>query len=457
MTNLWLVVILLATMGIAYQYGLGRSRHLATASGTRLHSLPSHYGLWAALWCGVPAFVVLLLWWAFEPGVIRSAIVSELPAEVVAAGPRDIGAAIQRIRQIASGFGVLGEPLAYEVAAAERLNRLELISTLALIGAVAAAAAAGFSFAQKRLSPRLRARNEIELVIRVLLLGCSAVAILTTLGIVLSMLTEAIRFFGFVSPIDFFFGTVWNPRFATVGSGTGSYGLLPLLWGTLLIMIIAMLVAVPLGVMSAVYMAEYARPALRAYAKPVIEILAGIPSVIYGVFALFTLGPLFHDLGAMIGLNINATSAFTAGVVIGLMVVPFVSSLSDDVITQVPRSMRDGSLGLGATKSETIRRVVLPAALPGIVGAILLAVSKAIGETMIVVMVAGNSPVLQPNPFQAVSTITVTIVNQLTGDTDFSSPQSLVGFALGITLFTMTLGLNLIALHIVRKYREQYE
>ena len=271
------------------------------------------------------------------------------------------------------------------------------------------------------------------------------------------MLTEALHFFKFVSPTDFFFGTEWNPGFSTTGNAEGSYGILPLLWGTLMVSGIALLVAVPIGLMIAIYLAEYASPKLRAWAKPIIEVLAGIPTIVYGVFALMVIGPFFKMVGESVGININATSALTAGFVMGIMIIPFVSSLSDDIITQVPRALRDGSLGLGATKSETIRQVVLPAALPGITGAFLLAVSRAVGETMIVVLAAGNSPLLHANPFEAVSTVTVTIVKQLTSDTDFASPQALVAFALGLTLFVITLGLNIIALYIVRKYREQYE
>lgn len=290
------------------------------------------------------------------------------------------------------------------------------------------------------------------------MIGCSIVAILTTAAIVASLLVEAIRFFTFVSPIDFFFGTVWNPGFSTTGHGSaGEYGLLPLLWGTLMVATIAILVALPIGLMTAIYLTQYASPRLRGVVKPIIEILAGIPTIVYGFFALVTVGPFLAGLGNLLGLDIRATSALTAGIVMGIMIIPFISSLSDDIIRQVPRAMRDGSLGLGATQSETIKRVILPAALPGIVGAFLLAVSRAIGETMIVVLAAGNSPYLRLNPGEPVSTVTVTIVNQLTGDTDFASPQSLVAFALGLTLFAMTLILNVAALYIVRRYREQYE
>src|SRR5690606_13829319 len=311
--------------------------------------------------------------------------------------------------------------------------------------------------ARRRITPRLRARNEVETAVRLGMVACSVVAIATTAGIVVSLLAEAVRFFTFVSPIDFFFGTVRNPGFSTTGSAGGDYGLLPLLWGTLMVAAMAMLVALPIGLMTAIYLSQYARPRTRGIVKPIIELLAGIPTIVYGFFALVTVGPFLSATGQAIGLDIRATSALTAGSVMGIMIIPFISSLSDDIIRQVPQGLRDGSLGLGATPSETIRRVILPAALPGIVGAFLLAVSRAIGETMIVVLAAGNSPFLRLNPGEPVSTVTVTIVNQLTGDTDFASPQSLVAFALGLTLFAMTLVLNIVALYIVRRYREQYE
>ena len=364
---------------------------------------------------------------------------------------------VDRIKAIASGFGVTDTPAAYEVAAAEQLSKFERIGSFAKFAVVTCAAILGLIWARKRISQQFRARNEVEKTINVVLILCSGVAILTTVGIVMSMFSEAMHFFQFVSPIDFFFGTEWNPGFSTSGNAEGSYGLLPLLWGTLMVSGIALLVAVPLGLMIAIYLAEYASPRFRSWAKPTIEVLAGIPTIVYGVFAMMVIGPIFKSIGDSIGVEVNATSALTAGFAMGIMIIPFVSSLSDDIITQVPRALRDGSLGLGATKSETIRQVVLPAALPGITGAFLLAVSRAVGETMIVVLAAGNSPLLHINPLEAVSTVTVTIVKQLTGDTDFASPQALVAFALGLTLFTITLCLNIVALYIVRKYREQYE
>ncbi len=458
--NLLLLGGLLILMAVAYTLGLKRSKTLAGSSknSSHLHSRPGYYGTLVALWCGVPAFLVLLLWSFFEPMVTRYVVEQALPTHVVASlQGAQWDALLERLKNIATGYGVADQPEAYELKAAAALKSLLTIAPLAKLAVVFAVAAAGLSYALRKIVPQLRARNIVEKFLKIVLALCSGVAVLTTLGIVLSMFSEALHFFKFVNPATFFFGTEWSPGFSANGQATGGYGLLPLLWGTLMISFIAMLVAVPVGLMSAIYMAEYASPRFRNFAKPVLEILAGIPTIVYGVFALLVVGPLLHYLGSLVGININATSALTAGLVMGIMIIPFISSLSDDIIIQVPRSLRDGSLGLGATKSETIKNVVLPAALPGIMGAFLLAVSRAIGETMIVVLAAGNSPLLHGNPFAAVSTITVTIVNQLTGDTDFGSPQALVAFALGLTLFVITLGLNVIALIIVRKYREQYE
>lgn len=458
MDNWIMIGALLVLMGFAYQFGVLRSRSVAAGGAVRMHSRPGYYGLLVALWCGLPALAVFLLWSMIEPSMIRSVVIEQLPPEVAALDGNQINVILRRVESIASGFGVSDQPAAYELAAAARVSELQGTGRMSMIALMAVLAVGGLVFTLRRISPALRARNKVESVVQTLLIICSTIAILTTIGIVLSMLGEAMRFFQFVNPVDFFFGTVWNPRFSTVGSGDqGQFGLLPLLWGTIMVSIVALVIAVPIGLMTAIYMAEYAPGWLRSVAKPVIEVLAGIPTIVYGFFALVTVGPFFHGLGLAVGLDIRTTSALTAGVVMGIMIIPFVSSLSDDIITQVPRAMRDGSLGLGATKAETIRNVVLPAALPGIVGAFLLAASRAIGETMIVVLAAGNSPVLHANPFEAVSTVTVTIVNQLTGDLDFASPQSLVAFALGLTLFVITLALNVVALYIVRKYREQYE
>ncbi|TCB36940.1 phosphate ABC transporter permease subunit PstC [Acinetobacter sp. ANC 4910] len=458
--NLLLIGVLLALIAIAYQIGLAKSRNLAGKgnNSAMLHSRPGYYGALVALWCGIPAFLILIVWNIVEPNILRHIVMNNVPANVLnsldAAG---VEVLLDRVQAIATGFGVSDQAAPYEIAAAQQLAKVESIGSFAKLAVVICAALVGLVWAKKHVQGQYRARNQVEKIINIGLALCSGVAILTTVGIVMSMFTEAMHFFRFVSPMDFFFGTEWNPGFSTSGNAEGSYGLLPLIWGTLMVSGIALLVAVPLGLMIAIYLAEYASSGFRSWAKPAIEVLAGIPTIVYGVFAMMVIGPFFRMLGEQVGININATSALTAGFVMGIMIIPFVSSLSDDIITQVPRALRDGSLGLGATKSETIRKVVLPAALPGITGAFLLAVSRAVGETMIVVLAAGNSPLLHANPLEAVSTVTVTIVKQLTGDTDFASPQALVAFALGLTLFVITLGLNIIALYIVRKYREQYE
>ncbi|MCF9045868.1 phosphate ABC transporter permease subunit PstC [Acinetobacter nectaris] len=458
--NLLLIGVLLALIAIGYQLGLRKSRSIAGQGNNSalLHSRPGYYGTLVALWCGIPSCLIFLLWSIFEPMILSHMVFNQLPADVLShLDPAGKSVLLDRVKAIASGFGITDHAQPYELAIAKQYAEALSIGKYAQFTFVVCIALAGLVFANKKINKKFRARNYVERIISVSLALCSGVAILTTIGIVMSMLSEALRFFHFVSPAQFFLGYEWNPGFSTTGNAEGSYGLLPLLWGTILVSIIALLVAIPVGLFIAIYLAEYATPRLRSWVKPTIEILAGIPTIVYGVFALMVVGPFFKMLGDSVGLHINATSALTAGFVMGVMIIPFVSSLSDDIITQVPRTLRDGSLGLGATKSETIRQVVLPAALPGIIGAFLLAASRAIGETMIVVLAAGNSPLLQINPLEAVSTVTVTIVNQLTGDTDFASPQALVAFALGLTLFVITLGLNIVALYIVRKYREQYE
>ncbi len=373
------------------------------------------------------------------------------------------------VRTILAGKGVplADQPQPYMITAAKHLNAMNAMSALLSSVLVLAVSVGGGLLAYRSIAPRFRARNRVERVILGSLVAASSIAILTTVGIVFSMASEAIHFFTMVPAHEFFFGTVWDPRFAAAGSGgaSGQFGLIPLLLGTLYIGFVAMLFAVPIGLFAAIYMAEYAGPKFRSLAKPLLEVLAGIPTIVYGFFALVTVGPFLRDLSGQIsGLItgdyqsfIQAQSVLTAGFVMGIMLIPYVSSLSDDIITAVPRALRDGSLGLGATRSETIKKVILPAALPGIVGAILMTASRAIGETMIVVLAAGVAARMQLNPFEPMTTVTVKIVNQLTGDLEFTSPQTLVAFALGITLFVITLCLNIYALFIVRKYREQYE
>ena len=457
-----LVIVLLALAAAAFH--LGRRRAFAVSSsvgGTRnLHSLPSYHGGLTALWCGLPAVIVLGLWMSFEPAIVESLVVSSLPEDTRSLPPQRLNLAINDIRNLAEGNIVSGEVGSEMRAAADRYLDLHRTSAAASTVVVLAVAIAGLGLAWRRVSPGLRARNQVETIIRVLLIASSTIAIFTTLGIVLSVLFEAIRFFGHVGVADFLFGLDWSPQMAIredqVGS-SGAFGAIPLFAGTLLISFIAMLVAAPVGLFAAIYLAEYASPAFRSVAKPTLEILAGVPTVVYGFFAALIVAPVIRDGGAVIGLDVASESALAAGLVMGVMIIPFVSSLSDDVINAVPQALRDGSYGLGATRSETVRQVVLPAALPGIVGGLLLAISRAIGETMIVVMAAGLAANLTANPLQAVTTVTVQIVTLLVGDQEFDSPKTLAAFALGLVLFTVTLCLNVIALQVVRKYREQYE
>jgi phosphate transport system permease protein len=455
-----LSVILLGLTALAFHLGRRRALQVAGGKPSALHSLPSYYGYYVAVWCVLPALLVLFLWVVFEPAIVERLLVLGMSDEERGMPADRLGLLLNDIRNYAAGDAV-SRTVAPELAwAAESYNRMRGLSRLAMVLVVLAVGIGGLSYARQVIAPGLRARNRVEGVIRSLLIASSTVAILTTVGIVLSLVFEAARFFTLVSPFEFLFGLEWSPQIALradqVGAA-GAFGAVPLFVGTLVISFIAMCVAMPIGLLSAIYMAEYAHPRFRAVAKPLLEILAGIPTVVYGFFAALTVAPFLRELGLSLGLSVASESALAAGLVMGIMIIPFVSSLSDDVITAVPQAMREGSYGLGATQSETILRVIIPAALPGIVGGFLLAVSRAIGETMIVVMAAGLSANLSFNPLDAVTTITVQIVTLLVGDQEFDSPKTLAAFALGLVLFLVTLGLNVIALRIVRKYREQYE
>ena len=459
MQSLLLLTLLLLSAGAYYA---GRRRAFAVAGGhiRNLHSLPSFYGFYAALWCGLPALVVLALWAVAQPGFLVDWVVAGLPPELRDLPPDRLNLVVNDLKNLVGGNFVSSASDPVMQAAANRYQQLRAIGNAALWVVVLSLAIAGTAYAWRTISPAFRARNRVEGVITLFLIASSTVAIFTTIGIVLSVVFESLLFFRQVPVAEFLFGLQWSPQTALradqVGS-SGAFGAVPLFAGTLLISGIAMLVAVPIGLMSALYLSEYATPKFRAFAKPALEILAGIPTVVYGFFAALTVAPLIREIGSAIGLHVASESALAAGLVMGIMIIPFVSSLSDDVINAVPQSMRDGSYALGATKSETITRVLLPAALPGIVGSILLAISRAIGETMIVVMAAGLSANLTANPLEAVTTVTVQIVTLLTGDQEFDSPKTLAAFALGLVLFVVTLILNIIALRVVRKYREQYE
>ena len=425
-----------------------------------MHSLPKHYGYLTAIWAALPAFILLVLWVAFEPTILRDMVINSLPADIQQLSGSRIGLYYNQLVGYANGQVDVSRVTEAQVAAADYYNSLLATSHIMQTGLVVILAVLGGLLALRRITPKLRARNHVENVIQWVLFICSFIAVLTTLGIVLSVLLEAMRFFETIPVTEFLFGLEWSPQVAIrldqVGA-SGSFGFVPLFVGTLLISAIAMLIAVPVGLMSAIYMSEFASRRFRSVTKPVLEILAGVPTVVYGFFAALTVAPFIRNIGESLGLSVSSESALAVGIVMGIMIIPFVMSLSDDIINAVPDSLREASLGMGATMRETIVKVLFPAALPGIVGGILLAVSRAIGETMIVVMAAGLSAKLTANPLEAVTTVTVQIVTLLTGDQEFDSPKTLAAFALGLALFFVTLTLNIIALVVVRKYREQYE
>ncbi len=456
--------IVIAVIGLGLVgYFLGRSRAFAVVGGNlrRLHSLPNYHGFYVALWCGLPALLISLTWLAVQPAIITQATIAAMPTERVA--PLDenqLSLLLSEVRQAAAHADLSQVTDAAVKAGAETYRAWSSASNLGALCAAIGLALLGIAFAFSRIAPDARSRNRVERIVLGILFACSCLAILTTVGIVASLLFESLRFFAKIPVTDFLFGLQWSPQMALradqVGS-SGAFGAIPVMGGTLLITAVAMVVAVPTGLMIAVYLSDYAGSKVRTYFKPLVEILAGIPTVVYGFFAALTIGPILRDIGGVVGLNVASESALAAGLIMGVMIIPFISSLSDDVMNAVPQSLRDGSYALGATKSETIRQVVFPAALPGIVGAVLLAVSRAIGETMIVVMAAGLAANLTINPLEAVTTVTAQIVTLLVGDQEFDSPKTLAAFALGLLLFVVTLCLNVVALRVVRKYREKYD
>ena len=438
----------------------------ATVSGNRfaLHSLPVYHGLLAATLVLLPMLVVYMIGSSLVTRYSEGQALARLPAEI-AGNELTRGAAMRDLYNIATGK-YQGEAPVDLREAAETLRSSATFGNWVVFGTGVALAFGAVLLSMGRVSGAFRARNAFERIIKVLLFLCATVAVLTTIGIVFSVVYETLRFFfdpalkGRPTVTDFLFGTEWNPQAALradQGDIKTAFGFVPLLTGTLLITFIAMCVAGPLGLLSAIYLAEYASPTFRAWAKPILEILAGIPTVVLGFFAALTVAPMIRGWGEYFGLDVASESALAAGLVMGMMIIPFISSLSDDVINAVPQSLRDGAYAMGATKSETIKQVILPAALPGIVSAFMLAISRAIGETMIVVMAAGLAANLTANPLDAVTTITVQIKTILVGDQEFDSAKTLAAFALGFVLFFVTLVLNVIALIIVRRYREQYD
>lgn len=437
--------------------------HRAAASSASvrpaLHSLPSYHGWYAALWVLAPPLLFLALWSNVMPGLVTDRVLHDPAATALPTDAMSRSAILGEARNVALGKASSAfDPRANALIEPYRdANRFYSYGG-ALVALLLALAGGAYAFT--RIRPDFRARTKVERVVMFALLLASLIAIITTVGIVASLLWELLRFFAMVNPIDFLFGTKWSPQSAAMGYGNeDAFGAVPLFWGTIFIgAIIAMAVAIPLGLMSAVYLTQYAKPAARAWLKPMLEVLAGVPTVVYGYFAALTIAPNMRDFAAWIGIhNASSESALAAGLVMGVMIIPFVSSMADDSIASVPQAMRDGSLAMGATTSETIRQVLIPAALPGVVGGVLLAVSRAIGETMIVVMAAGLAANLTLNPFASVTTVTTQIVQLLTGDQEFDSAKTLAAFALGLVLFIVTLLLNIVALHVVKRYREAYE
>lgn len=457
----WLAFVVVAAAGsLAFLAGRTRAMRYASHAGARLNSQPNYHGYFVAMWTAVPAALVLLVYALFGEVIARHILIGELPTGFAGMGELELAQYLDRVGEAA---GMERELYAAEPLFTAVTDRYVAVSgSVKLIAALVALVAAGLGFAaaRTRLSAGFRARQKVEGGIQLLLFLCAAIAIATTVGIVVSLFFESLRFFATISPLSFLFGLEWNAQ------TNADFGAIPLFFGTFIISLIAMCVAAPVGLFAAIYLSEYAGPRTRSIVKPILEVLAGIPTVVYGFFALLVMAPAVRALALWLnGLPFvpdeffaaSPTNALAAGLVMGVMIIPFVSSLSDDVINAVPQSLRDGALAMGATRSETIKQVVFPAALPGIIAALLLAISRAIGETMIVVMAAGLRPQITADPTAEITTITVQIVALLTGDSEFDSPKTLSAFALGFVLFAMTLLFNLIALRVVQKYREKYD
>jgi phosphate transport system permease protein len=452
-------LILFAAVIIGYAMNrMAASRIRAT--GDRLHSLTGFHGAYSALLVGLPGIIVILGWLILQPRIIDRMIMADLPSGVL--NGLDLGSVslvLAEIKSIARGQ-IFGTPEDWKLAAAEAMNAWHASASFALVVVIALMSVALVLFARSRVSREFRARQGVERIVLGLMIFCSTVAIFTTVGIVFSLLFESIKFFRLVPLNEFLFGFRWEPQIAIRAdqvAGQGAFGVIPVLLGSVLIMMISLVIAVPIGLFSAIYLNEFASPRARAVIKPLLEILAGVPTIVYGFFAILVVAPFLRSFGASIGLDVSPNTALAAGLCMAIMLIPFISSFADDALSAVPRALSDGSLALGATRGETMLQVLFPAAIPGIVGGVLLAVSRAIGETMIVVMAAGIIAKLTLNPLDTVTTVTVQIVTLLIGDTEFDNPKTLAAFALGMLLFLITLGINILAIRIVRKYRETYD
>ena len=457
--NLVLISLILL-LGFSSYY-FGRKKATIIQSSQRLTALPKFYGYYLAIWCAAPALIIFSLWSVFEPTIVKNFILADYLDQNLT--KNELQLIYAKVKALALGT-YTGDINNFLDNSAGKYIQIKNMANNAKIVIVLAALILSLSYAYQSIKKNNRMREPVEIFLKWVLFTASLAAVLVTIGIVFSLLFEAIRFFQSVRIFDFIFGTHWYPAKTFVRDGQpdpelmkDAFGAVPLFAGTFFIAFIAMCVAIPVGLLSGIYLAEYATRKVRKYAKPIIEILAGIPTVVYGFFAALTVGPFVKEIGNSLGLEVSSESALAAGAVMGVMIIPFISSLSDDVISAVPHNLRDGSYAMGATKSETIKKVIFPAALPGIVGSILLAVSRAVGETMIVVMASGLAANLTANPLESTSTITAQIVVILIGDQQFGDPKTQAAFALGISLFVVTLFLNVIALTVVKKYREKYE
>ena len=458
-----IIVPTILTIGLAFFFvGKGRADRLSKSEQTRQHSLPIYHGSYPAILATAPALMLMSFWMVADGFVFNQMLIAQFPSELKIQGRQTTLVLLAQIQNIADGV-VVGQPDKWIMVLAEKYTNWRSFSDSLISFVAFSCSLVGGLYGISRIQPAFRARNAVEVLLLAGLGACSVIAIITTIGIVFSVIFESIRFFKLIPPLEFLTGIVWNPEFeGAVRAGSGqegraAYGAIPLFAGTFLISIIALSVSVPVGLMAAIYLSEYATRRVRGAVKPLLEILAGVPTVVYGFFAALTIAPLFRETGGLLGLDVASESALAAGFVMGIMIIPFVSSLSDDVISAVPQSLRDAALGLGSTKSEMIKKVIFPAALPGIVASIILAVSRAVGETMIVVMAAGLAANLTANPLDAVTTVTAQIVTILVGDQEFESAKTLSAFALALTLIVITLVLNFFALQIVKKYREQYD
>lgn len=447
----------------AVVFGYAMNRMAATSlrtKGERLHSLSGFHGAYSGLLVGLPGVILILVWLILQPRIIDSMTMGSLPAEALSGVDKGgLALILAEIQSISRGQ-IFGAPSDWKLDAAESMTAWHASASAALVVIVGLMSVALLIFARSRVSKSFRARHGVERIVLGLMIFCSTIAVFTTIGIVLSLVFESIKFFRLVPINEFLFGLRWEPQIAIRAdqvAGQGAFGVLPVILGSVLIMAVALVIAVPIGLFAAIYLNEFASRRVRSVVKPLLEILAGVPTIVYGFFAILVAAPFLRNAGASLGIEVSPNTALAAGLCMAIMLIPFISSFTDDALSAVPRSLSDGSLALGATRGETMLKVLFPAAIPGIVGGVLLAVSRAIGETMIVVMAAGIIAKLTINPLDTVTTVTVQIVTLLIGDTEFDNPKTLAAFALGMLLFAITLGINILALRMVRKYRELYD